>query len=296
MDPHGRAHDCWSCSPLPGALCALCPGLWLAAVICGCALKPCTIPRSARCFSEDLTTRSWRMVLAVPTGLMLLLRTMNWRGRGVWGHGRGSRGAQSNAFCQLAAFCGSPAERWPCSFPRTAGSVPGLPASSQELPPSPGSPAPPQADPQAGIQNLEDAGPMYRFGEVAEGTRSGDGPDAHPSMCRPDAGREAEATSKWKAPRLEWEETREAYSMVIKSQALVATTMCRRRAGARAGGPGQPPARMTLRIGAPCVSELRTWAGLPARPVNGWGPAQQSFGARAVDPEGVGGNPSLTDR
>lgn len=52
---------------------------------------------------------------------------------------------------------------------------------------------------------------------------------------------------------------------------------------------------MTQRIRAPYVSELRTWAGLPVGPVNGWGPALQNFRPRAVDPKGMGGNPSFTD-
>lgn len=47
-----------------------------------------------------------------------------------------------------------------------------------------------------GMQNLEDVGITSNFGEAAEGTWQGTGSDAHPSMCRPDAGQEAGTTSK----------------------------------------------------------------------------------------------------
>lgn len=66
--------------------------------------------------------------------------------------------------------------------------MPGLPASSQELPPSPDSPAPPQAEPQAGIQKLEGVGPVKGSGEMAEGTQSRDRPRCLPlhvqARCR----------------------------------------------------------------------------------------------------------------
>lgn len=142
----------------------------------------------------------------------------------------GPQGAQSNAFCQLAAFCRSPVEHGPCSFPSRAGWVPGLPASSQEPPPSRNSKAPPHAELEDRIWKT--LGTRTALEKWQRGHGVGTGSDTHPCMCRPDAGWEAGTTSKWQAPRLEWEGSKEVYSMVIKTQALMATTICRHRAGA----------------------------------------------------------------
>lgn len=167
----------------------------------------------------------------------------------------------------------------------------------RELPANPDPRAPPEAEPRARMQDLEDIGIMSGFGEVAERTRSRDRlrcPALHVrTRCRTGSRNLIKAAGAQAGVG----GTKEVYGMVIKTQALTAATICRPRAGASGGGPSQPWSRRTLRIWAPCVLELRTWFRPPTGPwpAERWGHGQQSFGAQAVDPEGVGGNPSLTD-
>lgn len=120
----------------------------------------------------------------------------------------------------------------------------GFPVSSQEPPPSPDSQAPPKAEPQAGLQNLDDAGITNGFGGAAARTPSGDKlrcPPLHvQTRCRTGsrnhikvAGAQAGAGG-----------TKDGHSTVIKTPGPTAVTICRHGAGASGGqaraspGPG----------------------------------------------------------
>lgn len=88
------------------------------------------------------------------------------------------------------------------------------------------------------------------------GDTEGTGSDAHPFMCRADAGQEARTTSKWRAPRPEQEGTKEAHS--TDGAATVYRQSLGQRAAGSDGGPSRPRSETALRTCVPCTLEWRT--------------------------------------
>ena len=111
-----------------------------------------------KCFSKYLATHSLSVVLAVPLGECYPCR--RWAGGSA-------RGTFKWLFADLQLLAATKVKTSSILLQEQAGAR--ISCVSQVLPASPDSQASSNAEPQAGGQNLEDAGIVNSFGEVAKG-------------------------------------------------------------------------------------------------------------------------------